>query len=985
MIKPDMRDREDIKRIFKEKAESYTPEWNMNTDDPDIAAALALVCTDMFENTMKRINALPVKNIIAFHNTFNASLLPASPSMGYVSFSLSSSDLGSTEVPGGTVLSSYSKDGTTVRFETGDDILVSPCHIECAFCVDDKADHICEYPDIISSRTDLFELCQPNIQTHVLKIVHPYAFNLQSHGKICVKFCHMGGTGVKAEFIQALADVNATRIEYFDENERFSSFSSVYEKNGCLYLVLENSDPPFKKDENGFVIRITVKDISVFEGFSFSFAEAYPSGEGIEADSLTNGNLDLEKKSFFPFGERFQLFNEIYFGCSEVLDKRGAEINISFDLSLTEVPIENQLIDDGINWKWVAKKSDFTKMPEYKISITNVIWEYYNGSGWCRLFPDSSYSEMFNYKQGAEKSFQSMNFKCPDDICELFVGARSGYYIRARVLSAENLYKLKGVYMSPNIRNLSFSYSYRENGCRILEMNAMNNLEIKDYSVVMQKGESFRPFIKTGIDKRTVYLGLSHPPEKGPMRIFWDIMKKPVTQKNELIWEYYTADGWKAMNIADETEGFSRSGVTVILDNSKPVSKRLFDRELYWIRLIDAGNVFREVSPEYPICIGVQHNSVMAYNVDGRKEEIFSMNVYLENTEIELSSGNIMELSLYVNETSTITDAEIDVLKARGKLVVDNKGSGLEKSFWVLWEETDSFISKNNTSRCYILDRRNGLIKFGNGRNGRIPSVFEPDNIRVKYTIGGGKHTNALPGTINTIERSIGFVTGVTNPASFYGGCDEENLYEAVKRCRVMMRTQGKVITRRDLEELAFYSSRNVKRVKCFAGLDINGEKRKGAVTIVVQKKENSDFSRIKNEILRNLMPILPLQLAGSGLLQIIEPVNIIVNIRAEIRVKSLDGVFSLKRNVEECLESFINAFSGDENDSDWKLGRIPNEYQVRSAISKLANIDYIKNIHVNTYVQGNGGLNEIDEEGIQKLYYVMPGNGLHDIIVSLT
>ena len=174
-------DKEEIKKIFKARAQSFTPEWNMDTDNPDIAAALAMVYADMVEGTMKKINNLPLKNIIAFHNTFNASLLPASPSQGYVSFSLSASDIGSTEVQKGTVMIAYSEDGTPVRYETCDDVLVSPCNVVKAFCADDNADKICEYTEIESSRTELFDMSGKNLQSHVLRIADPYAFKIRSH------------------------------------------------------------------------------------------------------------------------------------------------------------------------------------------------------------------------------------------------------------------------------------------------------------------------------------------------------------------------------------------------------------------------------------------------------------------------------------------------------------------------------------------------------------------------------------------------------------------------------------------------------------------------------------------------------------------------------------------------------------------------------------------------------------------------------------
>ena len=180
MVKIDSRGKKEILSVIKERAASFTPEWNIDTDEPDIAAALAIACAEMFEGTIKKINGLPLKNQIAFYNMLNASLLPASPSEGYVSFALSSDDAVSSEVPEGTVVSSFGRDGEPVNFETCDDVLVSSAAIVKSFCVDDQKDHIGLYDELCTSGAQLFRLPDLNLQSHVLRMSHSYAFNIKT-------------------------------------------------------------------------------------------------------------------------------------------------------------------------------------------------------------------------------------------------------------------------------------------------------------------------------------------------------------------------------------------------------------------------------------------------------------------------------------------------------------------------------------------------------------------------------------------------------------------------------------------------------------------------------------------------------------------------------------------------------------------------------------------------------------------------------------
>jgi hypothetical protein len=883
-------------------------------------------------------------------------------------------------------MSSYTADGDTMHFETCDDILVSPARIEKVFVADDRDDHIGLYENFGEEKTGLFGLAPVNLQSHMMRIAHPFAFDVRSDGEIILRFFRKSGTLSGNDSIKALADPEAVDIEYYaGEDKGFVHFTDVRGSGGDLVLTKGSELPAVAADEDGFNIRFTVKDVSAFENFSFSHIEAMPSGKTIIPGHITDGNVDYDINEFYPFGEQFQLFNEVYFGCSEVLDKRGAAITMSFDMTLMEIPIENQLDDEGINYKWIASKKDFKEAKSYRIAITGVIWEYYNGGGWARLFPDSNYSDLFNYKQDVIGSFRSITFICPEDIYEVFVGSQSGFYIRARILKAENLYKTRGWYMSPCVRNISFEYHYEITGCRILDVLTYNNIEERRYDPADDAGyDGFVPFRCAGASDRTLYLGFSAPPDNGPMRIFWDIDEDPLSQRPKLRWSYLTAGGWKSMNIADETESFTKLGLTVFLDNHDFVKTRLFGEELYWVSVVDAENVYRTKICALPIVNRIYLNSVRAVNLDSHNEEYFAFNIYMENATLTLSVSSVLELELYVNEFSTINEAEAAELEKQGRLTRVTGSGGMDTEIWVKWDEVNSFAMEDNYSRCYVLDRSTGVITFGNGRKGRIPPVSEINNIRVVYTTGGGDRTNVAPGSISGLERSYGFVSGVDNAKRFYGGCDAETVFEAMRRSAVMLRTQGKVVTTRDLESLTFNASRNIRKLRCVCGRNASGSKERGAVTLVVLKKEHSEFGRIRNDIKEYLRGRLPGNIVAADRLYVTEPTLVKINVRAEIRTNELNGIFELKKSVEQCLADYFASFSGNDGDNVWRLGMIPNEQQIRSALLRLKNVVYIRNLYITMYVSGMGGFKEIDSDTIKKYSYVLPENGEHDITVTV-
>lgn len=985
MVKVDNRDKAQLTAQMVERSQSYTPEWIMDPDNPDIAAALALAYADMLAGTLKKLNGTLLKNQIAFFNTGNITQFPASPSNGYVSFTLSADDVGGTPISKGCVLSANSGGTDIIRFETCDDILVSPAAITRIFCADDREDYIGQYEDFRTEKTALFDLSPVNLQSHVLHIAHPFVFNIRTEGELHLSFSRKGDTPVEAQYMQALADPSAAQIEYYaGETHGYVPFLEVRTEEDGLILVKDPSLPPVTADPEGWNLRITARQMAQLRDFTFTMLRAGAVGKTISPDHVTNGVLEFDIHAFYPFGERFQLFNEVYFGCGEVLDKRGARITLSFDMSLMEIPIENQLDDESINWKWIARKEDFKEAKSFRISVTSVIWEYFNGSGWSRLFPDNANSDLFKMEQGVTSCFKSMTFVCPDDMTATFVGAHESFFIRARLLQAENLYKTKGWYMSPFLRNVSFDYAYEDGGCRIMEMQSCNNLAEQRYDPLSSAAaEGYAPFYCAGAEQRTVYLGFSAPPDSGPMRILWDLEEEPFSKHAKLEWRYLTSRGWRPMNLADETRSFTRTGLTVFLDNHHFKRTKLFGEELYWVSVTDAEDMYRNRLCGLPVIDRIYHNSVRAVNVDSHREETFAMTIYTENARFTLSEPSVLDFALYVNESATITEQEIRELEAQERILRIN-GGGMNTEIWVKWNEVLSFLTEDSHSRSYLLDRSSGVFTFGNGRKGRIPAASDLDNIRVIYTTGGGERSNVPAETITSLDRSYGFVSGVTNPRSFYGGSDIETVQQAMQRGAIMLRTQGKAVTARDLERLTFNASRDILKVRCISGRNASGSRQSGAVTLVVLKRKHSEFSRLRNDILQYLKGRIVGNLATDNNLYVVEPTFVRTSIRAEIRTDQINGVFELKKSIEQCLEDYFASFRGTDGDNNWRLGMIPNELQIRSALLRLKNVAYIRNLYITMYSSGSGGLKEIDIEALRQHSYILPLNGEHDITVTV-
>jgi predicted phage baseplate assembly protein len=136
-----------------------------------------------------------------------------------------------------------------------------------------------------------------------------------------------------------------------------------------------------------------------------------------------------------------------------------------------------------------------------------------------------------------------------------------------------------------------------------------------------------------------------------------------------------------------------------------------------------------------------------------------------------------------------------------------NEGDGFKP-----WKGVRDFAGSKRDDRHFTLDLTTGLVRFGDGEQGRIPKRFvkpdEPDrefaNIKAaRYRWGGGARGNAGAGTITSLQSPVPFIESVTNPRPAVGGQDEESLAEAKLRAPEIIRSRSRAVTAGDFESLA--------------------------------------------------------------------------------------------------------------------------------------------------------------------------------------
>lgn len=108
--------------------------------------------------------------------------------------------------------------------------------------------------------------------------------------------------------------------------------------------------------------------------------------------------------------------------------------------------------------------------------------------------------------------------------------------------------------------------------------------------------------------------------------------------------------------------------------------------------------------------------------------------------------------------------------------IIVNEGSGFEP-----WTRVDNFVDSGPTSKHYVLtitDNDEGVIQFGDGTFGKIPSSYS-NGIFSNYRVGGGTKGNVGADRVTVMETNLALVEQTFNPDSAYvKGVDKETVDE---------------------------------------------------------------------------------------------------------------------------------------------------------------------------------------------------------------
>lgn len=951
--KIDKRTYEDLLAEIADLARSFTPEWNFNTEKPDLGSAAAMVYAKLALDTAQKLNRTPEKNLIEFFNRLGASKLCFQPAYGYLCFEVSGSE---SNVAGETVNagSTFTASGTSdVVFTLANSIYAvnsKPCGVVCVNPEKDSIHNLYGHYSDNDEQCSFSTLCRPddNLQRHILYIKLDY---FESNAE---------GTKVRMEFKPDRADEiclgnfeNAVLRSgvFYSSEDGFTRVEKLITKNGCFVFEYNAKKPPVETELFGitgqwfkipFEGEITANDAAriYIEGIRVGTSVSRIEPDGIFDDFSQFGSTEL-----FPFGKTLSPYSSVYFACNGVLCRRGSEITLEFKNFYSRIPI-NEAEDDNIDWKYVMKKSNLKKPKKYDVFVKNVVWEYFGGAGWMRLFPDDRYGDVFNSKN--DGATVKISFTCPNDISAVYLPSGQCFAIRARVESVENYLKQYGDYIIPQMFMPAFSYSYGELP-EVYTVITENCLEIRKQRLKDGSVQAARLLPDEG---KSLEFAFSSPLDKENIGLLFEI-DGTGDGKKKYTWEYLTENGWKVLSCRDETGGLSETGLLTLGSNRGFVYRERYYHKGYWIRI-------RFENPKfYPdrTKIKVYVNCAKARNIEARGEEFFSVS---DAEKIcRLTQSGVFEANVKVDELPATSPAEADAMVKSGAAepVYDENGNLIQ--LYVPWSE----YSGGSKERTYVLDKDGSCVVFG--ENGSMPPKSRGINVSVSYSTCSGDKGN-LPKAVDfTANENAGLISKIYNPLRMTGGAGKETLGGALERSASELRLNSRARSESDFEAAIKAADRSVVKVKAFGGRNSQGKSESGAVTIAVLFEDDECFSEKSARLEKTLCTMCSPFMRG-GRPKIVKPYIVSYDVGITAYVRGSDMISRVRQRLSERFSEYFNITTGNIDKKGWEIGQLPDKPMIFGYLMGTPEVERLEDFELIMTGENNEVINSRELEAVK-------------------
>ena len=371
--------------------------------------------------------------------------------------------------------------------------------------------------------------------------------------------------------------------------------------------------------------------------------------------------------------------------------------------------------------------------------------------------------------------------------------------------------------------------------------------------------------------------------------------------------------------VKDTSFGLTEPGILTLALPVAPDRSDLLGAPAHWLRLrpkTDAANWSPRLN-------AIHLNAVLARSVETRVMERLGASTGLEGQIFRLSEAPVEPDSLVLRVRETLADED----DPEGKL--DVKPLSLPGQ-WVRWAVSDDLIEGAEAQRAFLLDAEQGIIRFGDGKAGRIPPLGA-DILAETYARVIGRRANGVPpGKQLQLLAPLAGVERATALDFAAGGSDAEALDSARRRAPAKVRHGRRILTQADLEDHALTLEPGVAQVRA--------EGKGGGMRLVVALKGAE--ARPSPAALRGFAAAIR-EVSGYGLarpggLIVVGPRLLPIAIELVLQPRSPDSFAEAAEQAKQLLVALFDPATGNHDGQGWPLGRVPDGQDIAAALTPI-------------------------------------------------
>jgi hypothetical protein len=319
----------------------------------------------------------------------------------------------------------------------------------------------------------------------------------------------------------------------------------------------------------------------------------------------------------------------------------------------------------------------------------------------------------------------------------------------------------------------------------------------------------------------------------------------------------------------------------------------------------------------------------------------------------------VKEDRLWVGASDGLPDQQFDIsrsgefMRSGMRLQVAERDAVTGRILWIDWQRVSDFDHSLSTDCHYTYERTEGIIRFGNNEQGRIPARSEAPNIRfIALRMGGGARGNVKKEMINAFIDYVpewSAIT-VTNQAAATGGAEEETIDAAKLRMQQELLAPARAVTAEDYEAIAGNTpGLRVARAKAIPlykpGMrDYPREKAAAQMTVVVVPYSEAALPKAGPGFLETVRRHLDRHRLLTTELHVISAAYIRVTVRAVVVVEpAYKESAAFITNVLKRLLRPIGHGDGE----GWRFGRSVYKGDIYGAISRLKGVVYVQDLWI--------------------------------------